>query len=60
MFALKGHEQGVTFMKKLRGRRVSEILRNIISNFDTNKLSKPLPIPETKEYYHEIDENYNN
>lgn len=56
MFVLKGHEQGVVFMKKLKGRKISEGLRNIISKFDSNKINKPLPIPETFEYHHEIDD----
>lgn len=56
MFALKGQEKGVQFIKKLRGKKVSDILRSIISNFDVEKITNPLPIPVTNEYYHEIND----
>jgi len=62
MFALKGQEKGVQFIKKLRGKKVSDILRSIIANFDIEKITNPLPIPVTNEYYHEINDqsNYQN
>lgn len=46
MFVTKGQEDSIQFMKKLRGKRIGEVLRSIIANLDQDKLKNPLLIPE--------------
>jgi len=48
MFVLKGQEDSIQFLKKLKNRRIAEILRGIIINLDYTKIKNPMTFPITE------------